>query len=241
MAHTSGHALSNERLIVVTWLCGAVTLVVAVALNTTLVRTYWLEMAVLIWLAPLAVYDLRQREVPHMACVAVPCAAAVAYSIVTEAWMPGVMAVLAVSASERQALPYRRARKWVFRATLLLGGAMALVSGEVAPGAFAILGFWLAYEAGWWAGADALAAITLALLWPDAGLLMVLGIAHLCVALGLRVLRFLRRTPYDIGRRGCHSQPDAGDGTREVPGLPVIGLATVLHVVWRVSHPAGGA
>lgn len=227
------------RLVGLGWAAGAVALAAGLLLEVSAVHEHRLELLVLAWLAPLAVYDLHRKQVPHIVCVAVPCAAAVAYSIATGTWMPAVIAALAILASERQVIRHPTLKKWVFSATLLLGGLLALASGEAVPGAFAVLGFWLAYETGWWAGADALAAITLALLWPDIRLLVVLAIAHFFVALAMPLLRPARaffwcaQTTANVPT--IRIAPVSGN---MVPGLPVITLSVVLLIVWRIVEQA---
>jgi hypothetical protein len=170
-----------------------------------------------------------------MACVAVPCAAAVVYSFLKGAWPVGVIALLAVAASERRVLRHARFERWLFSGALILGGAVALASGEAVPGAFAVLGFWLAYEAGWWAGADALAAMTLALLWPDIRLLVVLAVTNLGAALVIPIVRLLRRADRVAGAHlWLFSRQQIKSGASQAPGLPSIALAVALLIAWRL-------
>jgi hypothetical protein len=221
-----GRALSPARLVILAWLSGAVTLLLALALDLAHAQEVWLELAVLIWLSPLAAYDLRYREVPHMACVAVLCAAAVVYSFLKGAWPVGVIALLAVAASERRVLRHARIERWAFSGALIVGALLVPASGAAVPGAFAVLGFWLAYELRWWAGADALAAMTLALLWPEIRLLLALGVAHMSTAVCIHVFRLFRSRT--IGLRFI-----------PVPGLPVIFLAVLLRTSWSAGWLIG--
>ena len=207
-------------LVALAWIAGVVVLGAAYALPVRAVQEFWLELAVLIWLAPLALYDLRRKEVPHMACVVVPCFAAVVHAFAVGAWQLGAVGALAIAASERDAIRHMRARRWLLCVALTLACLLALGSGEVTPGAIAILGFWVAYELGWWAGADALVAITLALLWPDIRLLVLLGIVHIGVAVSIHVLRWWRGARLTIF------------GLERVPGLPVIYLTVLLRALW---------
>ena len=161
-----------------------------------------------------------------MACVAVPCAAAVVYSFLKGAWPVGVTALLAVAASERGVLRHVRIERWLFSGALILGGSLALSSGAAVPGGFAVLGFWLAYEVRWWAGADALAAMTLALLWPEIRLLLALGVAHMGAAVCIHMFRLLRSRTI-----GLRFSP--------VPGLPVIFLAVLLRTAWSPGWSIG--
>ena len=210
------------RLVAFTWLAGAGLLGTAFMLRIHLVQAHWLGLVVLFWLAPLALYDMQRQEVPHMACVAMPCAAAVVYALSVGAWQLGAVAGLAVAASERHAIRDARKERLIFILALPLACIAALASGEAAPGAIAVLGFWLAYELGWWAGADAIVAITLAILWPDIRWLVALGAAHLGAAICLHMLRWWRVR-------------SAGSSRSPVPGLPVICLAALLYVAWSWS------
>lgn len=210
------------RLVGLGWVAGTILLAAGLMLGVSATYKFWLELLVLVWLIPLAAYDLQRKEVPHMACVGVPCLAAMVYGVAVGAWQVSVVAALVVAASERHAIRSRQARRWLLVATLLIVCLLVFASGEAAPGAIAVLGFWLAYELGWWAGADAMTAITLALLWPDIRLLVVLSLAHLSVA-GVR-----------LGVRWLTKQAPTA-GMSQVSGIPVIGLAVVLLLLWRMA------
>lgn len=218
-----------SRMVGLVWLVGATVLGVVVLLDVRFAREHWLELAVLIWLAPLALYDLRRKEVPHMACVAVPCLAAASHALAEGAWQLSVAAALVIAASERGLVRNVRMRRWLLSLALTIVCLLIMASGEAAPGAIGVLGFWLAFEIGWWAGADAIAAITLALLWPDLWLLVMLAAAHLGVVLMLWLARKLRPASEsgEDGHGSRHLQRKAGHATAQ-PGLPVIALAVIL-------------
>jgi hypothetical protein len=179
-----------------------------------------LLLSTLLWLVPLALYDLRHRAVLHIAFVAVPCLLAVGFAALRGDWPLAAMAAVGVAVSERHHLP-ATFRKWVFWAGLLAAmGLIPFASPEVLPGAFAVLGFWLSFEIGWWAGADALAAITLALLWPDVLLLVALAVAHLGLSL-------IARRPIRLPRTLTPSELDA----LGQPGLPALALSVLIYAV----------
>jgi hypothetical protein len=182
------------------------------------------DFAPLAWLIPLAVYDLRKREVPHIAFVAVPCGLAVLTVFLRGDWTLGALTLLVVAASERHHLP-KPFGAIAFGVALI--GCVALLfftPFEQTPGAIAIIGFWLAYELGWWAGADALAAMTLAAMWPDVRLLVSLAAAHMVTAIFLhkgRVVTFPRRLAADeLERIG-------------VAGMPAIALGAAMFSLWQ--------
>ena len=196
----------------------------------------WLEGVTLMWLMPLAWHDLRYRSVPHIALIALPCLFAAVWSTLCGAWPMAGLAVLAVVASER----YRLHTGWI--RLVVLGGALLATAilvawcGASLPGAFAILGFWLAYELGWSAGADALAAITLALLWPDVRLLLALAIGHLALALAMR-LGGRELEALTIGRP--RRLADAELERLGAPGLPALVLAVTVLAGWHWVSGAG--
>lgn len=172
----------------------------------------------LLWLVPLARYDLRYRAVPHIACVAVPCLLATGYAALRGEWALAVIALVAVGASERHRLPTMW-RGPVFLVGLLVAASLLTqVPLETFPGAGAVIGFWLCFEIGWWAGADALAAITLALLWPDMLLLAAFAVAHIGLSL-------MRRNPICLPRALTPPELEAVGQ----PGLPALAVAVMVY------------
>ncbi len=181
----------------------------------------------LLWLIPLAWHDLRHRSVPHIAFVAVPCVLAAGYAALRGEWALAGIALVVVGVSERPRLPATW-RKPVFLVGLLVAASLLTqVPPETFPGAGAVIGFWLCFEISWWAGADALAAITLALLWPDMLLLTAFAIAHIGLSL-------IRRNPILLPRALTPSELEA----LGQPGLPALAAAVLvyaaLHLITRV-------
>ena len=175
-----------------------------------------------IWLTSLALYDMRHRAVPHIAWVAMPCAAAGLVSIWRKDWPLTLAAMVVVALSERGRLPIGWRKPTLAAGGLALAGVLLLMRPETAPGGLALVGFWLAYELGWWAGADALAAMTLALFWPELSLLLAMAVAHLGLSLWQRRklprLRALR--PHELEMLGQ-------------PGMPALALTVVIHAGMR--------
>ncbi|MBP7693173.1 MAG: hypothetical protein KA764_14710 [Anaerolineales bacterium] len=180
-----------------------------------------LLLAAPLWLIPLAVYDLRCREVPHLAWVAGPCLLAFVIAVLRGDWALSLLALISVVTSERWRRPARQRRP------ILLFGLTAcgwLLTGIAAPlfiAAAAVLGFWLMFELGWWAGADALAALTLILLRPTAGVVLAIGLAHLIWAVTLKAAWRWPR-PQSSDELVAHGQP----------GLPALALAAGLNAIW---------
>ncbi len=203
------------------------------------------DLTPLAWLIPLAHHDLRKREVPHIAFVAVPFALAALAGAWRGGWTMALMAITLVAITER-------ARLWPALHRPALAGGLAICAGllilspfELAPGALSLVGFWLAYELGWWAGADALAAMALALLWPDdIRLLVSLAVAHIVAALAahfcIRCKGPLRHSPLR-GSQGRLLLPlprklsAAELQAVGAPGLPAIALTAALFAIWKAS------
>ena len=191
----------------------------------------WVDGLALLWLAPLAFYDLRHRAVPHIATVALPCLLAMIYAALTGAWLLSALAVMTVVSTERYRLRSRRLQPVVFACAIVTSTVLMVVSGANAPGAMAIVGFWIAYELGWWAGADALAAITLALVWPDVRLLVSLAAAHLALALFARWARRSASSTLSWRLRRIDVEELERSGA---PGLPAMVLAVALMAAWHL-------
>lgn len=184
----------------------------------------WLLLvAVPLWLALLAEYDLRHRQVPRLAWVAGPCLLAMGLAAARGDWALAASALVALAASERGRLPASGRRPALVAGWLACFWLMAWISTPSLMGAVALLGFWLMFELGWWAGADALAAMTLVLLWPTAIMVLVIGIAHLIWA-------FTRRSAWRWPRP-LSADELAATGQ---PGLPALALAAGLHTIFSI-------
>ena len=124
---------------------------------------------VVVWLAIISWFDLRKGEIPHSLWVIAPLGLAGIYRVWQGGWQFVVLAAIVALVSERE-----RVARWIRLAearhiiTWLPLVLLALIwSAQVSPvTAFAITGFWIAWELGWWGGADAICAIALSLVWP---------------------------------------------------------------------------
>lgn len=182
----------------------------------------WLTGAAIIWLTILAIYDVRRRTIPHIAWVALPCAAASLLSFRQGDWPLATSAIVLIALSERRCLPIAWRKPSLGVGCLAVAGLLARLAPEHLPGGAAVVGFWLMFELGWWAGADALAAMTLALLWPELNLLIALAAAHLGLGVWQRRpwsrLRVLRPSELEVVGQ---------------PGLPALALTVVIHAGLR--------
>ena len=199
------------------------------------------DLTPLAWLLPLAHYDLRKREVPHIAFVAVPLALAALAGAWRGGWTLALMAIMFVAMTERARLQPALHRPALAGGLAVCVGLVVLSPFELAPGVISLIGFWLAYELGWWAGADTLAAMALALLWPDdIRLIVSLAAAHVAVALIIRRRMPLRQSfgyAQDVvqGRLLLLPRKLSADELTAVgvPGLPAIALTAVLFAIWK--------
>ena len=178
----------------------------------------WLTLPALAWLAGAAYHDFQRREVPHLAWTGLPFAVAAVWRGLSGG--PGGWALAGLAAgvlviSERQHLP----AVWAWRligVTPIILGSLALASGPAYLfGAVCVVVFWLGFERRLWGGADAMAAITLVLLWPDYRWLLCWGLVCLGFSLGVRITgRF--RDWRSLGH---------------LPGLPLLLAATTVYLV----------
>lgn len=193
----------------------------------------------LAWLMPLAGYDIRHREVPHIAWVGIPALAMLVVAglrgDVTLSILTGILMV--VSEVPRLGKGARLAG-WI-GAAISLPLCVAWTPPESLPGALFIIGSWIMFELSWWAGADALAAIALALLWPNLTLVACVAVGHL--VWGLIWRRWRRQEPQSrqMTRKRFGKLTPAELEAVGAPGLPSLAIAVALYLLIVVvsGHP----
>lgn len=171
----------------------------------------------LIWLGIVSWFDLRTKQVPHSAWVIVPFVVAILYRIAYSSWELVVLSIIIAFTSERHRLAQAAGNDRF--ASMFMWLPLVVVSffraGAVNPvGAVAILAFWVAWELRCWGGADAVASITLVLLWPDMSLILALLVVHVIAALGVTIVTLVRERMWKL-----HS----------IPGLPLLLLTVLLR------------
>jgi len=171
----------------------------------------------LIWLGIVSWFDLYTKQVPHSAWVIVPFGLAILYRIAYSSWELVVLSIIIAFASERKRLAQAAANDRF--ASLFLWLPLVVVSflraGAVHPvGAVAILAFWIAWELRCWGGADAVASITLALLWRDMHLILALLSVHVVAALVATCVTLVRERAWKL---------------HAIPGLPLLLLTVLLR------------
>lgn len=180
---------------------------------------FWITIPVAAWLGILSAYDIRTRQIPHSAWVAIPCLLAGTYRMLAGGWALALLALVIVLASERQ----RLATNWQPRGLLVavpLISLLILANGAALfTVALTLTGFWLAWELRAWGGADAMTAITLLLLWPDVRLLVGILVVYVFAMLGLWANDLLHHRRIRLHR---------------LPGIPLLAAAAIGFVLWAM-------
>lgn len=171
----------------------------------------------LLWLGIVSWFDLRTKEIPHSAWVIAPLAGAVLYRIAYSGWELAVLTIMVCFISERKRLGQISGNSVM--ASVYIWLPLVVVSffraASVHPvGAVAILAFWLAWELHCWGGADAVASITLIILWPDMKLVLALLVVHLVAALIASITSLVRDRRFKL---------------HPIPGLPLLLLTVLLR------------
>jgi hypothetical protein len=178
----------------------------------------WGLALVLIWLAIISMFDLRHREVPHTAWVAIPLVGAMVYQAVFGNWQLTFLSAVVALVSERKRLAELAELNLgtiIFWSPFILTGIY--LADRVNPfGAIAIIGFWLAWELHCWGGADAVTSIALVLIWPDVQLILALLAVHALVAIITTGFSLLKERRWRV---------------HQLPGLPLLFLSVLLRAI----------
>lgn len=173
---------------------------------------------VLLWLAIISWFDLRKNEIPHSAWVIVPFCLSILYRVTLGTWSLILLAVLIAAISERAMIAkycrfslLSQIKTWIPFLILILWWTIQLfpIAG------LAILAFWVAWELGWWGGADATTAITLFLLWPTAELFFLFSLIHLGTVTILSTFSLVTERRLKLHR---------------LPGLPLLFLSVLFTI-----------
>lgn len=183
----------------------------------------WIIFGVVVtWLAAVSWFDLRKGEVPHSAWVVVPLVFAGAYCIWLGNWQLAALAGLVSIISERQRISQLLHFQEIGRVLTWLPLLFLAIywNAQSSPvTAMSIVGFWVAWELGWWGGADAVSAIALTLVWPDNTFFIAFFGCHAVVALGLMAFTYKEEKKVKAHR---------------LPGLPIMLLAVCCTRIIRI-------
>ena len=171
--------------------------------------------SMLLWLAIVSWFDIRKGEIPHSAWVLLPLAVASVYRVTQGGWQLVLWVGIISIASERKRLAgslkiagMEKIPAWI---PLLIAG-FSLANQVSTVMALAFSGFWLAWELGWWGGADAVSAMVIGLILPGWAYLLAFLATHFIVVLCLGGHALIRKRKPAPNR---------------LPGLPIL-LATAI-------------
>jgi hypothetical protein len=181
---------------------------------------------IIIWLGIVSWFDFRKSEIPNSAWVVIPLIGAGVFRVWQGGWALVLLTALVVVVSERERISnlfqmdeIGRIITWL--PLLFLGLFFAVRISPVA--ALAIIGFWMAWELKWWGGADATAALTLILIYPEISFILALLGVHIVVTIGLAIRSSIK---------------DHSVKFHKIPGLPLLLLTVfLLQIVQNVSTP----
>ena len=170
---------------------------------------------VVTWLGIISWFDIRKSEIPHGAWVVIPLIGAGLYRIWQGGWALFLLAALVATVSERyrisQAFGWEELRRIITWLPLLFLGAF--LSNQSSPlAALAIIGFWAAWELKWWGGADAVAAISIILIYPKITFILAFLIVHVIATVMLTIRSLIKEKTARLHR---------------IPGLPLILIAVI--------------
>ncbi len=170
---------------------------------------------VVTWLGIVSWFDIRKSEIPHSAWVVIPLIGAGLYRIWQGDWTLVLLAAVVAAVSERYRIS--KAFGWeelsriiTWLPLLFLGAFLSIQSSPLS--ALAIIGFWAAWELKWWGGADAVAAISIILIYPKITFLLAFLIVHVIATVMLTIRSLIKEKTARLHR---------------IPGLPLILIAVI--------------
>ena len=170
---------------------------------------------VVTWLGIVSWFDIRKSEIPHSAWVVIPLIGAGLYRIWQGDWALVLLAVLVAAVSERyrisQAFGWEELSRIITWLPLLFLGAFLSIQSSPLS-ALAIIGFWAAWELKWWGGADAVAAISIILIYPKITFILAFLIVHVIATIMLTIRSLIKEKTAHLHR---------------IPGLPLILIAVI--------------
>jgi len=170
---------------------------------------------VVTWLGIVSWFDIRKSEIPHSAWVVIPLIGAGLYRILQGDWTLVLLAAVVAAVSERYRIS--KAFGWeelsriiTWLPLLFLGAFLSIQSSPLS--ALAIIGFWAAWELKWWGGADAVAAISIILIYPKITFILAFLIVHVIATIMLTIRSLIKEKTAHLHR---------------IPGLPLILIAVI--------------
>jgi hypothetical protein len=154
--------------------------------------------------------------------VIIPLIGACLLRLWQEDWALVLLTSLVAAVSERERLSRIVRREEVGRIITWLPLSIlgAIFSVQASPfAALAIIGFWVAWELKWWGGADAVAAMTIILIYPELQFVLAFMVVHGVVSIGLAVRSLAKEKKF---------------GLNKIPGLPLLLMAVFLFQIMQL-------
>jgi len=170
---------------------------------------------VVVWLGIVSWFDVRNNEIPHSAWVVIPLFGAGLYRIWQGNWSLVLLAALVAAVSERERMSqlfgWEEIGKMITWFPLLFLGAFFSIQSSPLT-ALAIIGFWAAWELKWWGGADAVATITIVLIYPEISFILAFLTVHVIATIMLTIRSLVKEKTVRLHR---------------IPGLPLLLIAVI--------------
>jgi hypothetical protein len=130
-------------------------------------------------------------------------------------WALVLLTILVAAVSERERISqlfgWEEIRKMITWFPLLILGVY--LSIQTSPfAALAIIGFWVAWELKWWGGADAVATMTIILIYPEITFILAFLTVHVIATIGLAIRSLVKENTVCLHR---------------IPGLPLLLMAVI--------------
>ena len=170
---------------------------------------------VVVWLGIVSWFDIRKSEIPHSTWVIIPLIGACFYRTWQGNWTLVLLTILVAAVSERERISqlfgWEEIEKMITWFPLLFLGVY--LSVQASPFAtLAIIGFWVAWELNWWGGADAVATMTIILIFPEITFILAFLILHVIATIMLAVRSLVKENKVCLHR---------------IPGLPLLLIAVI--------------
>ena len=170
---------------------------------------------VVAWLGIVSWFDIRKSEIPHSAWVIIPLIGACFYRTWQGNWASVLLTILVAAVSERERISqlfgWEEIGKMITWFPFLFLGVY--LSVQTLPfAALAIIGFWAAWELKWWGGADAVATMTIILIYPEITFILAFLTVHVIATIGLAIRSLVKENTVCLHR---------------IPGLPLLLIAVV--------------
>ncbi|PKO10338.1 MAG: hypothetical protein CVU40_04340 [Chloroflexi bacterium HGW-Chloroflexi-2] len=171
---------------------------------------------VVVWLGIVSWFDIRKSEIPHSVWVIIPLFGACFYRTWQGNWALVLLTVLVAAVSERERISHligweEIGKMIIWFPLLFLGVYFSVQTSPFAP--LAIIGFWVAWELKWWGGADAVATMTIIMIYPEIKFIFAFLTVHVIVTIWLTIKSLVKENTVRLHR---------------IPGLPLLLIAVIL-------------